>query len=345
MDGRKFPAPGACPACGMRPVPKVPPFEPASLAEGAGLFTAAGGRGHEAARIQVHYYRPRRFSRRSPILLVIPGEGRDADEYRDAWIEAADSTGLFVAALGYPAADYDFAAYQMGGVVKDLVIRNMPRDANGEPPSRISLRDEDISLAFNPRPDEWLFRDFDRIFGLIVRATRSERSGYDLFGHSAGGQILHRAVLFNPRSRAERIVAGNAGLYTYPDFDLPLPNGLAGAGLTGPELKPAFAARLTLLLGERDDAVETRGTMLHTPTIDRFGIDRLSRGRRFFELSQGKALALSAPFNWKLEVVPGVGHDFRAMTTAAARYLYDPDGLGGFTPSRRRPPGTARTKA
>lgn len=296
--------------------------EDLTLAEGVSQFTAPGGRGREGALIHVHYYRPRRFSRRSPILLVIPGAGRDADEYRDAWIESAESAGVLVAALGYPEADYDFAAYQMGGVIKDLIIRNMPRGPDGAPPSRIRIRDEDISFVVNDRPETWLFHDFDRVFGLIAEAVRSERSRYDLFGHSAGGQILHRSVLFHPKSRADRIVAANAGHYTHPDLTLALPNGLAGAGVAERSLKASFAARLTLLLGEKDDAGETRGMMLHTPTIDQFGLDRLSRGRRFFEISRAKAQAIPTPFNWRLETVPGVGHDFRAMTKVAARYLY-----------------------
>lgn len=326
----------AMPGCaGTRPSKAPPPataaapLEPERLSEGVGLFTTMGGRGREGARIQVHYYAPRRLSRRSPILLVIPGSGRNADTYRNAWIETADAAGVLVAALGYPEADYDFAAYQMGGVIKDLAIRNMPRDANGEPPSRIRVRDEDISFTPNIRPETWLFRDFDRVFGLLARATRSARSDYDLFGHSAGGQILHRSVLFHPHSRARRIVAANAGQYTYPDLDLALPNGLAGTGLTELSLAASFAARLTLLLGEKDDASETRGTMLHTPMLDRFGVDRLSRGRRFFEASKVRAQAIPTDFNWKLEIVPGVGHDFRAMTRAAAQDLYGRDAPQG----------------
>lgn len=31
---------------------------------------------------------------------------------------------------------------------------------------------------------------------------------------------------------------------------------------------------------------------------------------------------LDLELNWKLEIVPGVGHDFRRMSEAAAEYLY-----------------------
>ncbi len=321
-DSEEFDGPGSCPACGMTLEPRDPPFEPAELAPGGGLFLTAGGPNRQNARIGVHTYLPEAHTPRSPILLVIPGDGRNGAEYRDAWIEAAEETGVLVAALSYPDADYDFAAYQMGGVIKDLVVENLPLGPDGETPAIVRLRDEDISFNPNPRPETWLFNDFDRIFGLLASAADSERSSYDLFGHSAGAQILHRAVLFNPRSRADRVVAANAGQYTQPDLDLPLPFGMKGAGATETSLAESFACDLTLLLGEEDDDAAAGGTLLRTPELDRFGIYRLERGRVFFAAAQQRARALGVELNWALETVPDVGHDFRAMSRAAARRLY-----------------------
>lgn len=327
MDGKEFSAPGACPACGMTLVqkpapPGATPFEPTELTSGAGAFLAAGGRGHERKRITVHYYKPAGFNQRSPILLVIPGSGRNGDAYRDAWIDAAEAANVLVAALSYPEADYDFAAYQMGGVIRDLVIRNMPTGPNGEELSSVHIRDEDISFNLNIRPDEWIFNDFDRIFALIAATVNSSQTSYDMFGHSAGGQILHRHTLFHPRSHADRIIAANAGLYTLPDLALPQPIGLKDSGVTEASLTASFGCRLTILLGERDNDGEAGGIQLHTPLIDQQGVDRLSRGRYFFQAGRKRAQSLGARFNWAMEVVPGVGHDYRAMGRAAARLLY-----------------------
>ncbi len=322
MDGKDFAKPGTCPACGMRLVPKNPVFEPGRLSEGANLFQTRGGRGRAASRITVHYYRPRTFTPHSPILLVLPGAGRDGDEYRDAWIDTAEAAGVLVAGLTYPEADYDFAAYHLGGTVTDLVLRNMPLGPDRSPPSRIHLDDDDIVLTVNPDRGAWLFADFDRIFGLITTATGSQRTGYDVFGHSAGGQILHRAALFHPNMKAERIVAANAGLYTYPDRALPMPFGLKGTGITDADLAKSFAAPLTVLIGAHDDARETRGTLLHTPLADRYGTHRLARGRAFFEQGRERARAMGTAFHWRLQIVPDVGHDFRLMSQAAADLLY-----------------------
>jgi DNA-directed RNA polymerase subunit RPC12/RpoP len=319
MHDVEFAKPGNCPACGMRLIPKPEslPFEPKTLATGSGAFLAAGSR---ERKIGVHYHKPRAFSARSRILLVIPGAGRNGDSYRDAWIETAEAANVLVAALSYPEADYDFAAYHMGGVVKDLEIRNLP--SGGAAASVIRVRDEDISFSLNPRRDEWIFPDFDRIFGLITAATGSTQTAYDMFGHSAGAQILHRLVLFAPGSRAERIVAANSGFYTLADPDQPLPVGLKGTDVTQASLARSFASKLMLLVGEEDDGDEAGGIQIHTPLIDSQGIGRLARGKYFFRIAEERARKLKSPFRWTLEVVPDVGHDFRAMSRAAARALF-----------------------
>jgi DNA-directed RNA polymerase subunit RPC12/RpoP len=319
MHDVEFAKPGNCPACGMTLIPKPEPvpFEPKELATGSGTFLAAGSRDR---RIGVHYYKPRAFGARSRILLVIPGAGRNGDSYRDAWIEAAEAANVLVAALTYPEADYDFAAYHMGGVVKDLEIRNLP--PGGAAAAVIRVRDEDISFSLNPRRDEWIFPDFDRIFGLITAATGSTQAAYDMFGHSAGAQILHRMVLFAPGSRADRIVAANSGFYTLADPDQSLPVGLKGTDVTQASLARSFASKLMLLVGEKDDGDEAGGIQIHTPLIDGQGIGRLARGKYFFRTAEEQARKLKSSFRWSLEVVPNVGHDFRAMSRAAARALF-----------------------
>ena len=84
----------------------------------------------------------------------------------------------------------------------------------------------------------------------------------------------------------------------------------------------AFSKDLVLLLGEKDDENETRGTMLHTPLADQQGPGRLSRGQYFYRESQQIAESMGTDFNWRLKIVEGVGHDHRLMGKAAAEFLY-----------------------
>ncbi|MEM6532030.1 MAG: GlxA family transcriptional regulator [Myxococcota bacterium] len=314
-DGHRFQGPGVCPACGMHLEPESPPREPDDIPFGASAFLTSGYLG---ATVRVHTYVPRRVSTRSAVLLVIPGAGRTGASYRDAWVDAAERAQVVVAALTYPEPDYDFAAYHMAGVVRALEFKNAVR----QPPNRIHLDDADIRFDVNPDSRHWLFGDFDRIAALVSRAAGIRSPGYDLFGHSAGGQILHRAAILGDMRHARRIVAANSGFYTAPDRSLALPLGLAGLGRSDSAMKRAFERNLVVLLGEEDDESETGGTLLRTPRLDRFGLGRLSRGNSFFRVAKSQAAALGGTFNWTLKTVPGVGHDFRRMSQAAAKLLY-----------------------
>jgi len=300
---------------------------PARLSPGQGEFWVPGGPGRERRRIQVRYFMPRRFTPDSPVLLVLPGGSRNAEKHLDPWIRPAQRHNLLVAALGYPAEDYNFAAYQLGGVVRNLRIRNVqvwPDDTDDPADDAwpdVPVRGEAISYQLEPR-EAWLFQDFDRIFEALAEAGGSRRRRYDLYGHSAGAQVVHRAALFNPASRAGRIVAANAGLYTLPRLDEPLIFGLGRSGVGEDELRAALGRRLTVMLGDRDRKTAFGRRPQRTIGADRQGADRFERGRTFFATGREAAQRLQTPFGWTLEVTPGVGHDHARMARAAARLLY-----------------------
>ena len=55
-------------------------------------------------------------------------------------------------------------------------------------------------------------------------ASRTARAGsrrerFLLYGHSAGGQVVHRLMTFGYSRRLEKVVAANCGSYTLPVFD------------------------------------------------------------------------------------------------------------------------------
>ncbi len=294
---------------------------PETLPEGVGSFHLSD---LGTAGLTVHYVRPHSFSSSSPILIVIPGAGRNSDDYRDAWIDAACSSGTLVAALGYPEDRYDFAAYNMGGTITNLQFDNPSFSRVSETATTITLDDEDIRFDVVANRPDWIFDDFDRVFEKLVQTTNSEQETYDIFGHSAGGQILHRFAIFAPRSKARVIIAANSGFYTFPDLSRAVPTGLQGTGLTATDVSQAFGERLVLMLGALDNDDQAGGTLLHTPYIDESqGLGRLDRGRRFYEHAHDEAKKIEAAFHWQLQVVDGIGHNYRAMSAAAADYLMD----------------------
>jgi len=322
MDDVVFEAPGRCPDCGMTLRPVVDQDlgpAPGELPVGAGSFHLLGS---QSKPFTVHYFRPADLTADSRILLVVPGAGRNSADYRNTWIAAAVEQGILVAALGYPEDDFDFAAYNMGGLVRDLSFKK-PKVAQVSQSARtVSLDDEDISFELNLDAGAWLFNDFDLAFDHIVAATGSNQQRYDIFGHSAGGQILHRMALFQARSKAQRIIAANAGFYTLPLFDQALPTGLSDTLIDEARLFCAFSKRLIVMVGENDNGDAAGGTLLKTPLVNQQGGGRLQRGRFFYETAKRIAESFGSEFNWSFVAVPGVGHDFEAMSPVAADLLF-----------------------
>lgn len=280
----------------------APPPESAGIALGSDSFAATVGGGRT---VTVFTYRPAAHGADDPIVILLPGGGRNGDDYRDSWIAAAERYRLLVLAPAFDEAQFPGPiAYNLAGMVAGTVDAMTLRDAVPTP------------------PETWLFADLESIFDAAVARTGSRRPSYDLFGHSAGGQIAHRMVMFARQCRVRVAVAANAGWYTLPTDDMAFPYGLKGMALPSGQLDRAFGRRLVLLLGELDNAQEQRGHLRETPEAAAQGPHRLARGQFFHAAATRESARRGLVANWKLSVVPGVGHDYRRMSAAAADLLY-----------------------
>lgn len=331
---------------------------------GSGSFAVSGGGRHSERTIRVFYHRPASFHQGSPVVVVIPGAGRNADDYRDAWVEASERHGALVLSPHYPERFYpEYWSYNLAGMTSSVTLAIEARidtdpeqwrldDAAAGLDSALTVHPHELfghgsfgqllrqivlfhsaetvtdvdvratGLEVNPDEEKWIFGDFDRIFSIARQTLDLEAETYDLFGHSAGGQILHRLALFRPGSKADRILAANSGWYTLPSLDTAFPYGLADTPTNEEQLAEALGAKLVIFLGEKDNAEETRGSLRSTPEAAEQGPGRLSRGRYFYEKGREAAGRLGVDLGWKLYVVPGVGHDYERMSAAAAEYLW-----------------------
>ncbi|MEL6539025.1 MAG: hypothetical protein AAFQ98_26650 [Bacteroidota bacterium] len=271
------------------------------IQEGKGSFLVEGSAG-KGKTILIRYYQPTSFTKDSQVIFILPGAGRNAIDYREAWVHAAEEYGVLLLVPEYSEEHYpEFWSYNLAGMIYDVDIPN-----------------ETFSINLNI--SEWLFEDFDKIFNRVRAEMGFKATAYDMFGHSAGGQILHRMALFKPENQAHRILASNSGWYTLPTQSEPFPYGMEGLETAPSPLN--FSNKLVVFLGEEDNASETRGHLRRSPEVDRQGLHRLARGTYFFQEAKQVAEANSLDFHWKLEVIPDVGHDYVEMSKAAARYLY-----------------------
>lgn len=250
--------------------------------------------GHFASRpIKVHYFRPANAGADAPVLIAIHGTGRNAVGARDNWVAAAREHGFVVLAPEFDRARFGYADFQHAG-----------------------MEDRD--------PSHWTFGVVERLFDFVRAQEGLATPTYLLFGHSAGGQFVHRMALAMPGARFSLAVAANAGSYMAPGYpgpaDLRYPAALDASLIPPAAQQAAFARRVIVLLGEADT--------LQSPDLPRsaearqFGAYRLERGRRFFARLQSEAQKLQVPLAWELRTVPGVGHSARPMSAAAAPLMF-----------------------
>lgn len=314
---------GTCPHCKMKlielselVVEPVLTLNEVNITEGSGAFLLEGKKGV----IKVYYHQPKHFNNHSKILWVIPGAGRNGDSYRDAWVAYAEKYNVLILSPRYAEADYPFEAYHLGNMIKESTIEGAIEFKEGT--NIVKLNEALFTYDDNNNPKEWIFNDFDEIFDLVVVATDSEQTQYDIFGHSAGGQILHRLAIFYPTTNANRIIAANSGFYTLPHVETAFPFGIKNRSINTVDLQASFRKKLILLIGALDNGQEKGGTLLRSKTVDQQGLHRLARGRYFYKASKEVAEAAKIDFNWTLNIVPNVGHNHREMSIAAAKILY-----------------------
>ncbi len=233
----------------------------------------------------------------NPVVLVQHGMGRNGDEYCEAWVEAADRHGLLIVATTFPNASWPGArTYNDGHILEeDGSVR--PRDA-------------------------WSHAIPGRVFALLREAgvTTSERPY--LWGHSAGGQFVHRALSTQDSAQFEAAGAGNAGWYTMPTLDRPYPVGLGGIGLTQADVARSLAYPLVIFAGDQDINTGEENLPRHEAAIAQ-GPHRFARAHNYLAQGQAEAARVGGPCNWRIVVVRGIGHEGMRMSGISAAYWFD----------------------
>lgn len=264
---------------------------------GAGMFTMPEKSGVNNKDLRVFYYRPSGWTPDKPIVIVQHGVQRNAEAYRDSWKQDADKYNLLVICP-------EFSEEKYPGVRYYNIANVVGSDENGK---------------LQPR-NQWIFPVSDRVFDQVRVRSGATSDTFILFGHSAGAQMVHRYIFFDKETKAGIIIAANAGWYTMPDRNIAFPYGIEDMPLTDEDLAGAFAKQVIILLGEKDNNPNHK-VLRHTQQADNQGMNRLERGRYFYNAAKAKAEELGVPFKWQLITVPRVGHNDAGMAAAAARLI------------------------
>jgi len=238
---------------------------------------------------------PATYSQATPLLFAHHGDLRNGGDYRDYWLPLVDEAQLLVIVPEFTASAYPGPAwYNLG--------------------NRIGEDGCERSRA------EWTYAVPGRVFTALRRQGVTARRHYGLFGHSSGGQFVHRMVSLGFRGDVAAAATANAGTYAMPELDVAFPYGLGGTGVDEAALRALLAFRLTVFAGTADiDA-----TSEHFPRDEaamRQGPTRFARAHAYMSAARDAARQRGMWCAWTLIEVPDVGHDGAKMSAAAAGVL------------------------
>jgi hypothetical protein len=243
----------------------------------------------------LHTACPSAYSPDTPILFVHHGDLRNGAEFRDYWLPLVDELQLLVISPEFPADIFPGSAgYALGNYCDELG---------------------------NTRPrDQWTFAVPGQVFSILRAEGITRRRTFGVFGHSSGGQFVHRLISLGFRDGVGIAVTANAGTYAMPTLNDAFPYGLGGMQIGESDLRDLLDFPLVVLAGTAD--IDTASP--HFPR-DRAA---MAQGPTRYDRAYGYMLAalqcaenLRVTCAWRMIDVPGVGHDGARMSSAAAGLL------------------------
>ena len=228
----------------------------------------------------------------TPIMIVHHGVGRNGRDYRDYWQRVVGDANVIAIAIEFTEAAFpEYLWYHFGNM----------HDDKGKP---------------NPR-ERWTYGIDDRLYAALRNQGLTNRETYGVFGHSAGGQFVHRMLSFGFRDRIALAISANAGTYAMPTLDVAWPFGLGETELDDGTLRPLLEFPIIVMTGTLD--IKTTGRFFPKgPRSMRQGAHRHERAHNYVRAGHAAAAALGTKCAWTVINVPGVGHDGERMSLAAA---------------------------
>jgi len=282
--------------------PEEVPESPDSLSfTGTGSLVFTEYEPLKSKPVNVFFHIPATANSNSPILIALHGNGRDAKASRDWLIDEADALRFIVIAPEFSSEYYGGSdSYHLGNIFED-----------GDRPSPETLNPE----------EEWTYSIFDHMFIWMRDLMKSKQKKYDLFGHSAGGQVAHRFFMFKPNSMVNNVIAAAPGWYTLPDTAIDFPYGFGKSPALDTPPADIFGRKLIVIVGANDIDPNSAG-LRHNSIVDKTGLNRFDRAKYFDIRSKQIAQSYGVEYNWEYYVVPNVAHSFEGNSAFGAKLLY-----------------------
>ena len=267
-------------------------FEPETAS--SFIFKSAGN-----PDVQCYIVVPKTLSPKTRIIVVMSGLNRNSDEYISSWTDWA-------ARHDYIAVSPTFDEKNWGG-------------SRGYNLGNVFTEDEGKG-EMNAR-SKWSFTVVEGIHQKLRADFGIADARFDIFGHSAGAQFVHRLMLFNPEAKVRFALAANAGWFTLPDLNAAFSYGLKHPQLSFTKKNLLDWTRRPVILMRGTADTSRAGALRKTPEADAQGQNRFERAAFMFN----RIKAVNSKTQWRLIDVPKVGHDQKLMALAAQDFLVKAD--------------------
>jgi len=244
--------------------------------------------------LDVYYHLPETINNQTKVLFVIHGNSRNADNYLETWIKLAKNKNYALFAPHFKRSQFiSFNTLQMS-------------TSSGR------IRD-DKNLYLNNSID-LLFDYIKPLFGL-------NQKKYNIYGHSAGAQFVHRYLLFSDEPKVNRAIAANAGWYTFLDgSNFPYGINKPPIEFSSQNVINFLNMDLHILIGSADTDITS--SVNQSEGANNQGLNRFQRANNFFKYTTKIVEENELNYNWSFLVVDGVAHSNSRMSRAAAEIIF-----------------------
>ena len=244
--------------------------------------------------LDVYYHLPEIINNETKVLFVIHGNSRNADNYLNTWIKLAKDKNYAIFAPHFKRSQFiSFNTLQMS--TSSGRIRN------------------EANLYLN--------NSIDLLFDHIKPLFDLSQDSYDIYGHSAGAQFVHRYLLFSNSPKVNKAVAANAGWYTFLDGSN-FPYGINNPPIdfSSQNVINFLNMDLHIHIGSADTDISS--SVNQSEGANSQGLNRFQRANNFFNYTTKIVEENDLNYNWSFLVVDGVAHSNSRMSKAAAKVIF-----------------------
>ena len=254
----------------------------------------------DGVELPIFYAKPSKINKSTRLVIVMHGRKRNAEEYRDQWIEAAEDLNLLV-------------------IVPEFSERNFPQVWGFNYGNLKTKQLDPIKKKLHA------FSAIEPLADDALEKFKLKSNNWGIYGHGAGAHFVHRYVLHHPEASHTLAIAANLGWYLSMT-DQEWPFGLTNSGIEADQLKQAFSKYFLLMLGKADTSTKPNSAYVkeNWNVITLQGEHRLARGRNFFKSAIERSKQVDQFFKWGMVEVPTTkGHsNTKQMVPYAAEMFY-----------------------